>query len=139
MDMWTRNVFEVPTGSGSGFVWDELGHVVTNFHVVQDSSSQKVTLGDVEYEAKTVGVARDQDLAVLQIDAPRDKLAPLRVGTSTGLQVGQSVPRAADRTDHRRRSTGGAAHGRANRLRRTAPWASARRRPCQPPWTSRDC
>ncbi len=91
MDMWTRNVFEVPTGSGSGFVWDELGHVVTNFHVVQDSSSQKVTLGDVEYEAKTVGVARDQDLAVLQIDAPRDKLAPLRVGTSTGLQVGQKV------------------------------------------------
>ncbi|HZO08129.1 MAG TPA: trypsin-like peptidase domain-containing protein, partial [Myxococcota bacterium] len=91
MDVWTRNVFEVPTGSGSGFVWDELGHVVTNFHVVQDSSSQKVTLGDVEYEAKTVGVARDQDLAVLQIDAPRDKLAPLRVGTSTGLQVGQKV------------------------------------------------
>ena len=91
MDVWTRNVFEVPAGSGSGFVWDELGHVVTNFHVVQDSSSQKVTLGDVEYEAKTVGVARDQDLAVLQIDAPRDKLAPLRVGTSTGLQVGQKV------------------------------------------------
>jgi len=91
MDMWTRNVFEVPTGSGSGFVWDELGHVVTNFHVVQDSSSQKVTLGDVEYEAKTGGGARDQDLAVLQIDAPRDKLAPLRVGTSTGLQVGQKV------------------------------------------------
>jgi S1-C subfamily serine protease len=91
MDIWTRNVFEVPTGSGSGFVWDELGHVVTNFHVVQDSDSQKVTLGDVEYEAKTVGFARDQDLAVLQIDAPRDKLAPLRVGTSTGLQVGQKV------------------------------------------------
>jgi S1-C subfamily serine protease len=91
MDVWTRNVFEVPAGSGSGFVWDELGHVVTNFHVVQDSSSQKVTLGDVEYEAKTVGFARDQDLAVLQIDAPRDKLAPLRVGTSTGLQVGQKV------------------------------------------------
>ena len=91
MDFWTRNVFEVPTGSGSGFVWDELGHVVTNFHVVQDADSQKVTLGDVEYEAKTVGFARDQDLAVLQIDAPRDKLAPLRVGTSTGLQVGQKV------------------------------------------------
>jgi S1-C subfamily serine protease len=50
-----------------------------------------VTLGDVEYEAKTVGVARDQDIAVLKIVAPRDKLAPLRVGTSTGLQVGQKV------------------------------------------------
>jgi S1-C subfamily serine protease len=91
IDFWTRNVFEVPTGSGSGFVWDEQGHVVTNFHVVQDSDSQKVTLGDVEYDAKTVGVARDQDIAVLQIDAPRDKLAPIRVGTSNGLQVGQKV------------------------------------------------
>ena len=91
MDYWTRNVFEVPTGSGSGFVWDELGHVVTNFHVVQDSDSQKVTLGDVEYEAKTVGVARDQDLAVLLIQAPRDQLAPIKLGTSAGLQVGQKV------------------------------------------------
>ena len=91
MDIWTRNVFEVPTGSGSGFVWDELGHVVTNFHVVQDADSQKVTLGDAEFEARTVGFARDQDIAVLRIDAPRDKLAPLRIGTSAGLQVGQKV------------------------------------------------
>jgi S1-C subfamily serine protease len=91
MDFWTRNVFEVPTGSGSGFVWDDLGHVVTNFHVVQDSDSQKVTLGDVEYAAKTVGVARDQDLAVLQIDAARGKLAPIKLGNSSGLQVGQKV------------------------------------------------
>jgi len=91
VDFWSRNVFEVPSGSGSGFVWDELGHVVTNFHVVQDSDSQKVTLGDVEYEARTVGAARDQDLAVLRITAPRDKLVPLRLGTSARLQVGQKV------------------------------------------------
>jgi S1-C subfamily serine protease len=91
VDYWTRNVFEVPAGSGSGFVWDELGHVVTNFHVVQDSDSQKVMLGDVEYDARTVGAARDQDLAVLRISAPRDKLVPLRLGTSAGLQVGQKV------------------------------------------------
>jgi S1-C subfamily serine protease len=91
MDYWTRNVFEVPTGSGSGFVWDEQGHVVTNFHVVQDADSQKVTLGDVEYEAKRVGFARDQDVAVLKIDAPRDKLVPIKLGTSNGLQVGQKV------------------------------------------------
>ena len=91
MDYWSRNVFEVPAGSGSGFVWDDRGHVVTNFHVVQDSDSQKVTLGDASYDAKTVGFARDQDLAVLQIDAPRDKLAPIRLGTSAGLQVGQKV------------------------------------------------
>jgi S1-C subfamily serine protease len=91
VDYWSRNVFEVPAGSGSGFVWDERGHVVTNFHVVQDSDSQKVMLGDVEYEARTVGAARDQDLAVLRIDAPRDKLVPIRLGASTGLQVGQKV------------------------------------------------
>ena len=91
VDYWSRNVFEVPSGSGSGFLWDDLGHVVTNFHVVQDSDSQKVTLGDVEYEARTVGVARDQDLAVLRIDAPRGKLVPLRLGTSAGLLVGQKV------------------------------------------------
>jgi len=91
VDFWTRNVFEVPAGSGSGFVWDERGHVVTNFHVVQDSDSQRVMLGDVEYEARTVGVARDQDLAVLRIDAPRAKLVPIRLGASAGLQVGQKV------------------------------------------------
>jgi S1-C subfamily serine protease len=91
VDYWTRNVFEVPAGSGSGFVWDDRGHVVTNFHVVQDSDSQRVLLGDVEYAARTVGFARDQDLAVLKIEAPRDKLAPIRIGSSNGLQVGQKV------------------------------------------------
>jgi len=91
VDFWTRNVFEVPAGTGSGFVWDDRGHVVTNFHVVQDSDSQKVTLGDTQYDARTIGVARDQDLAVLRIDVPKDKLVPIRVGTSADLQVGQKV------------------------------------------------
>jgi S1-C subfamily serine protease len=91
VDFWTRNVFEVPAGTGSGFVWDDRGHVVTNFHVVQDSDSQKVTLGDAQYDAKTVGFAKDQDLAVLRIDAPPGRLVPIRVGTSADLQVGQKV------------------------------------------------
>jgi S1-C subfamily serine protease len=91
VDFWTRNVFEVPAGSGSGFVWDDAGHVVTNFHVVQDADSAKVTLGDGEFEATIVGAARDQDLAVLKIAAPREKLVPIRVGTSADLQVGQKV------------------------------------------------
>ncbi|HUL78194.1 MAG TPA: trypsin-like peptidase domain-containing protein [Vicinamibacteria bacterium] len=85
------NVTEVQEGTGSGFVWDDRGHVVTNFHVVQGSASQKVTLGDTEYEAKAVGVARDQDLAVLHIVAAKEKLVPIRVGTSADLQVGQKV------------------------------------------------
>lgn len=91
VDYWTRNVFEVPAGSGSGFVWDDRGHVVTNFHVVQDADSAKVTIGDAEYEASIVGYARDQDLAVLKVPAPRERLVPIRVGTSTDLQVGQKV------------------------------------------------
>jgi S1-C subfamily serine protease len=90
-DYWSRNVLEVPAGSGSGFVWDDRGHVVTNFHVVQDSDSQKVTLGDATFDAKTVGFARDQDLAVLRIQAPSEKLVPIRLGTSASLQVGQKV------------------------------------------------
>jgi S1-C subfamily serine protease len=91
VDYWTRNVFEVPAGSGSGFVWDDRGHVVTNFHVVQDADSAKVTIGDAEYEATIVGYARDQDLAVLKVKAPGGRLAPLRIGTSANLSVGQKV------------------------------------------------
>ena len=82
---------EIPRGTGSGFVWDDRGHVVTNFHVVQDGDSAKVTLGQDDYPAKVVGVARDQDLAVLLIEAPREKLVPIKVGTSSRLQVGQKV------------------------------------------------
>jgi S1-C subfamily serine protease len=91
VDFWTRNVFEVPSGTGSGFLWDDHGHVVTNYHVVQGADSAQVTLAGAEYDATIVGYARDQDLAVLKIQAPREKLAPIRVGTSAGLQVGQKV------------------------------------------------
>jgi S1-C subfamily serine protease len=95
VDFWTRNVFEVPQGTGSGFLWDDRGHVVTNFHVVQDAArrggSAKVTLGDDDYDAALVGYAEDQDLAVLRIEAPRSRLVPLRIGTSADLRVGQQV------------------------------------------------
>jgi S1-C subfamily serine protease len=91
VDFWTRSVAEIPAGTGSGFVWDEQGHVVTNFHVVQSGESANVTVGDHEYPAKLVGYSRDQDLAVLRIDAARTKLVPIRVGTSADLQVGQKV------------------------------------------------
>src|SRR5258706_9121238 len=91
MDYWTRNVFEVPQGTGSGFLWDDRGHVVTNYHVVQNASSAKVTLGEQEYEASLVGAAVEHDLAVLRIRAPQAQLRPLRIGTSADLQVGQKV------------------------------------------------
>jgi S1-C subfamily serine protease len=83
---------EVPRGTGSGFVWDKDGHVVTNFHVIQGASGARVTLHDqTEWPAELVGVAPDQDLAVLRIRAPAEKLAPILVGTSRDLQVGQKV------------------------------------------------
>ncbi len=91
VDLWTRDVFEVPQGTGSGFVWDEEGHVVTNYHVVQGAGVAEVTLGEEGYDAKLVGKAPDQDLAVLQIHASRDKLVPIRVGTSADIEVGQKV------------------------------------------------
>jgi S1-C subfamily serine protease len=91
-DLFTLNVFEIPQGSGSGFLWDTAGHVVTNFHVVAAASSARVTLADrSSWDAKLVGVAPEKDLAVLRIDAPRGRLPPLALGTSANLQVGQTV------------------------------------------------
>jgi S1-C subfamily serine protease len=95
VNLWTRSVFEVPRGTGSGFLWDDSGHVVTNFHVVQEAvrsgGSAQVTLEDDDYDATVVGYARDQDLAVLKIDAPPEKLVPIQIGTSGDLRVGQKV------------------------------------------------
>jgi S1-C subfamily serine protease len=86
------NLMEIPRGQGSGFVWDEQGHIVTNFHVVQGANRFQVTLSDQStWDAHPVGAAPDKDLAVLKIDAPAGKLIPLLVGTSADLQVGQKV------------------------------------------------
>jgi S1-C subfamily serine protease len=83
---------ETPQGAGSGFLWDRQGHVVTNFHVLQGSDSSVVTLSDQSnWKATVVGVEPDKDLAVLRISAPAEKLPPILVGTSKGLQVGQKV------------------------------------------------
>ncbi len=83
---------EIPQGTGSGFLWDELGNVVTNFHVINNGSKFKVTLSDrSEWDATVVGAAPNHDLAVLHIDAPRARLSALAVGTSSGLAVGQKV------------------------------------------------
>ncbi len=91
-DRMTLDVTEIPQGTGSGFVWDTAGHVVTNFHVIQHGNRASVTLQDGStYPAKIVGRAPDKDLAVLKIDAPAQKLQPLPVGTSGNLQVGQKV------------------------------------------------
>ena len=91
-DLFTLDVQQIPQGSGSGFVWDRDGHIVTNFHVIQVGDAFSVTLADQsEWEARVVGVAPEKDLAVLRIRAPRERLVPLVPGSSRALQVGQRV------------------------------------------------
>lgn len=91
-NFWTGDYSEVPSGNGSGFIWDNRGHIVTNYHVIQNSSSAQVTLSDQStYQAMVVGTAPEKDLAVLRIDAPRGSLQPIPVGASGNLKVGQSV------------------------------------------------
>ena len=135
------DALEIPQGAGTGIVWDEHGHIVTNFHVIQSAQRAKVTLSDnTTWEASLVGYEADKDLAVLKISGPAtlepgsgngldvggsfggmrlspappqqksyagkqvpDKLVPIQVGTSQGLQVGQRVlalgnPFGLDRT-----------------------------------------
>jgi S1-C subfamily serine protease len=83
---------EVPQGSGTGFVWDEKGRIVTNYHVVKGADRIHVILSDQsKATAYQVNVDPDQDLAVLWTDAPVDKLKPLPIGDSSKLQVGQRV------------------------------------------------
>ena len=91
-DIWSLNTFEVPQGSGSGFIWDSEGHIVTNFHVVYGADAIQVVLDDQSsYDAKVVGVDPDHDMAVVKVEAPRQKLVPVSVGSSQNLQVGQQV------------------------------------------------
>jgi len=82
----------MPKGTGSGFIWDKNGHVVTNFHVVAGGNRWRVTLHDrTVWKAKVVGMAPHSDIAVLKIDAPKSKLTEITVGSSSDLQVGQNA------------------------------------------------
>ncbi len=91
-DIFTFDVQQIPQGTGSGFVWDRQGHVVTNFHVIQEGDAFAVTLADQsEWDAKVIGTAPEKDLAVLRIKAPAEKLVPLSRGMSRALLVGQRV------------------------------------------------
>jgi S1-C subfamily serine protease len=91
-DLFTFDVFQIPQGAGSGFLWDDRGHVVTNYHVLAGGQRFQVTLADhSDWPAEVVGHAADKDLAVLRIEAPRDRLRPLAVGESSALVVGQRV------------------------------------------------
>jgi len=89
-----RNPIEITQGTGTGFVWDEEGHIVTNFHVIKDSDRVKVTLAgdDRAYDADVIGKAENRDVAVLKlVDVPSSRLHALAIGTSSDLLVGQRV------------------------------------------------
>lgn len=90
--LFSLNVYEIPQGTGSGFVWDKEGRIVTNYHVIGDASRVEVTLGDNSvYKGILVGAAPDKDIAVLQISASSEELEPIPLGDSETLQVGQKV------------------------------------------------
>ncbi len=90
--LFNLNVYEIPQGTGSGFIWDKKGRVVTNYHVISDASRLEVTLADHStWKAVLVGAAPDRDIAVLQIAAPKSLLFPIIIGESDDLLVGQKV------------------------------------------------
>ncbi len=103
-DYLSMNVTEVPQGTGSGFLWDEHGHVVTNFHVIENGQTFSITLpSGVTREARVVGVEPRKDLAVLHFDTSGLEIQALPIGRSDSLIVGQKVlaignPFGLDRT-----------------------------------------
>lgn len=90
--LFSRNVTEIPSGQGTGFIWDSSGLIVTNFHVVFRANRITITLASGEsYDAEVVGTAPDKDLALLKIDAPDEELTAVEPGNSDTLAVGRKV------------------------------------------------
>ncbi|MEE2725391.1 MAG: trypsin-like peptidase domain-containing protein [Verrucomicrobiota bacterium] len=91
-DFFSTNIYKMPAGTGSGFIWDSDGHIVTNYHVIKGADEAQITLWDQStWDAKLVGVEPDKDLAVLKIKAPDDSLKPIKIGESKNLLVGQKA------------------------------------------------
>ncbi|MEC7223761.1 MAG: trypsin-like peptidase domain-containing protein [Verrucomicrobiota bacterium] len=91
-DFFSTNIYKMPAGTGSGFIWDSDGHIVTNYHVIKGADEAQITLWDQStWDAKLVGVEPDKDLAVLKIKAPDDRLKPIKIGDSKNLLVGQKA------------------------------------------------
>lgn len=104
-DFFSGRATEYLRGTGSGFIWDDKGHVVTNYHVVQGSASLSVIINNHEYEARILGAEPKRDIAVLAVkfDPKETTLKPVKLGSSSRLMVGQKVlaigsPYGLDRT-----------------------------------------
>jgi S1-C subfamily serine protease len=91
-NLFNLNIQEIPRGSGTGFVWNTSGLVVTNFHVIAGAHRLTVTLQDTtEYDAEVIGIAPEKDLAVLRMIDPPEDLSTLPLGDSSELTVGRKV------------------------------------------------
>lgn len=91
-DWFSGYSYEIPRGAGTGFVWDERGHIVTNFHVIYEASKIDVVLRDNKtYKAEVTGLSPEYDLAVLRVNAPKSVLHPIGKGNYGELRVGQSA------------------------------------------------
>ncbi len=91
-DFFYQSDQPVARGSGSGFVWDDQGRIVTNFHVIEDGDKFMVSLpSQKQIEAKLIGREPTKDIAVLQLLEKVPDLQPVQIGTSKDLQVGQKV------------------------------------------------
>jgi S1-C subfamily serine protease len=91
-DFFSRNVMRVPQGTGSGFIWDDQGRIVTNYHVIRGAQEALVRLGDQRsFQARLVGASPEHDIAVLQVDVPSELPPPISIGSSAELRVGQTV------------------------------------------------
>lgn len=89
---YTRDIREIPSGTGTGFIWDEQGHIITNYHVVKGHKSAKVRLNNKKtYTAKVIGQSERHDIAVLKLETIKDLPNPIQPGTSHNLMVGQQV------------------------------------------------
>jgi S1-C subfamily serine protease len=87
---YSLDVQQIPEGTGSGFVWDKDGHIVTNFHVIRNASGAVIVLADgSSWQGRLVGSYPAKDIAVLAIDAPGQQLQPIALGSSAEVQVGQ--------------------------------------------------
>jgi len=92
INIYTRDIREVPNGTGTGFIWDKQGRIITNYHVVQEHKSARVRLSDQKtYTAKVIGRSKRHDIAVLQLMGFNKDLRSIQPGSSSNLQVGQKV------------------------------------------------
>ena len=89
---YTRDIREIPSGTGTGFIWDKQGHIITNYHVIGDNPTARVRLNNQKtYTAKVIGKSIRHDIAVLKLSKVKDLPNPIQPGTSNNLQVGQRV------------------------------------------------